>query len=297
MEERVETDEFEIVIDFVPGEGNPNRVFRSMSGLIEAFQSLDTHLLLTFDMRLEANLVLDSVETGSLKARFRDLIAGIPDEALKDGNVKKIIGHFLLRSKYAILCWLEGRTAIGSREDVRALEGELQRIAEDTQLNQLPAYAAPRPEALLGDIQTIQTSLGYLRDGDSARFNYFGESVPFNRDLEISSEVVRDVLTKETIENSGIRIVKVKKPDYLGQSMWALQYEGHAIDAKILDADWLDEFQNRAIDVKPGDSLRVVLLEETSYGYEGEIVHRHFEIEKVYEVIKPDAAAQRGIDF
>ncbi|MEQ8693976.1 MAG: hypothetical protein RIC85_01435 [Gammaproteobacteria bacterium] len=297
MQTKVESDEFEIVIDFVPGEGDANRVFQAMSGLIEAFQSLDDHLLSTLDVALEAKLVLDAVEAGSLKARFRDLVAGIPDDALQDGNVKKIIGHFLLKSKYAVLRWLEDKTQIGSRDDVRVLEGELQRIAEETNINRLPAYSAPRPEALLSDIQSVQQSLGHLREGDTARYSYGNESVSFNRDLNISSEVVRDVLTKETISNSGIRIVKVKKPDYLGQSMWSLQYDGHAIDAKILDGDWLDEFQSRSIDVKPGDSLRVLLLEETSYGYEGEVVHRHFEIEKVYEVIRPDASAQTKIDF
>lgn len=297
METKVQSEEFEIIIDFIPGEGDANRVFRTMSGLIDAFQSLDEHLLSTLDISLEAKLVLDSVEAGSIKAKFRDLIAGIPDEVLRDGNLKKIIGHFLLKSKYAVLHWLEDKSEIGSRDDVRVLEGELQRIAEETQINRLPAYSAPRPEALLSDIQSMQKSLGHLREGDSARYNYGNESVSFNRELGISSEVVRDVLTKEIISNSGTRIVKVKKPDYLGQSMWALQSEGHAIDAKILDGDWLDEFQDRSIDVKPGDSLRVLLLEQISYGYEGEVVHRYYEIEKVYEVIKPSTAAQTKIDF
>lgn len=97
----------------------------------------------------------------------------------------------------------------------------------------------------------------------------------------------RGSLTKEIVKSSGKRVVKVKKPDYLGKSMWGLQYDGRAIEAKIVDLDWLARFQSRQIDVRPGDSLRVILYEEISYGYDNEVVHRHYEIEKVDDVIRP----------
>lgn len=297
MEDKMESNEFEITIDFARGEGDPARVFQTMSGLIEAFQSLDSHLLSTLDVSLQAQLVLDEVETGSLKARFRELIEGIPDQALEDGNLKKIIGHFLLRSKYAVLKWLEEKEQIEGRDEVRVLERELEAIAADTNINLLPAYSAPRPEALLSDVRSVQQSLGYLKKGDSATYSYSDAKVSFNRDLNISNEVVRDVLTKEILETSGERIIKVKKPDYLGQSMWAFQYEGRAIEARISDEDWLGGFQSRSIDVKPGDSIRVVLLERISYGYENEVVHHHYEVEKVYEVIRPQTSSQTRIDF
>ena len=279
--------EFEIKIDFKPGEGDPARIFKAMSGLIDSFQSLDSHLASSFDMSLDASLVLDEVSAGSIKARFRDLIKGVPDEALKEAEWKKIFGHFLLKCKYAILQWLEERDEISHRDDVRVLEGELVRIAEETNLKHLPAYSAPPAELLLSDILSIQESLSSLAEGDAAVYRFGETEVNFNRDLEISNEIVREVLTKEVVKSSGKRIVKVKKPDYLGQSMWAFQYDGRAIEAKITDMDWLARFQGRKLDVKPGDSLRVMLYEEISYGYEGEVVHRHYEVENVYEIIKP----------
>jgi len=280
-------DEFEIKIDFKPGNGDPARIFKAMSGLIDSFQSIDAHLASSFDVSLSTSLVLDEIEAGSIKAKFRNLIEGIPDEALKNGEWKKIMGHFLLHAKYAILDWLKDRDDISHRDDIRVLEGELIRIAEETDLKYLPAYAAPSAEVLLSDIHSIQESLVYLVEDDAATYSYDKKEVSFNPDLNISNEVVREVLTKEIVKSSAKRIIKVKKPDYLGQSMWSFQYDGRAIEAKITHEDWLAEFQSRTKDVKPGDSLRVMLYEEISYGYEGEIVHRHYEIETVYEIIKP----------
>jgi len=287
--------DFEITIDFKPGEGDPARVFKTMSGLIDAFQSIDSHLLSSFDVSLEASLVLTDVEAGSLKAKFKDFVKGLPDEALKDANWKKIIGHFLVRSKYVLLEWLEDRTEIVHREDVRVLESDLKQLAQDTDLKLLPAYTAPRAEELLSDIHSIQESLANLENNDSASYRYNNREVKLNRDLQISNEIVREVLTKEIVKSSSRRVVKVKKPDYLGQSMWALQYDGRAIEAKITDNEWLAKFQSRIEEVKPGDSLDVLLYEEISYGYEGEIVHRHYEMEKVHKIIKPPT--QRNIGF
>lgn len=287
--------EFEITIDFTPGEGDPSRVFKAMSGLVGAMAALDSHLASSFDVSLDASLVLDRVEAGSVKGIFRDVIAGIPDEAIKDAEWKKILGHYLLRAKYVMLRWLEETPKISHRNDVRVLEGELLRAAEETDLKQLPAYAPPRTVLLLSDVHAIRESLDALAESDTASYSYAGESVRFNRGLEISNDIIREVLTKEVVKTSGRRIIKVKKPDYLGQSMWGFQYDGRAIDAKVADSDWLAKFQARREDVRPGDSLRVILYEEISYGYDGEVVHRYYEIEKVDGILHPPT--QGAIDF
>jgi len=284
--------EFEIWIDFQRGKGDPARVFKAMSGLIESFESINSHLASTYDSSLNATLVLDEIESGSIKAKFRDFIEGLPDEALKEAEWKKIIGHFLLKSKYVLLEWLKDREEIVDREDVRVLEGELVKVAEETDLKLLPAYSAPQVEVILGDIHSVQESLAHLEIEDKAIFRYESNEIEFNQKLNISNEVVRDVLTKEVVSSSGEKIVKVKKPDYLGQSMWAFQYDGRSIEAKITDQGWLSEFQSRITDIKPGDSLRVILYEEISYGYEHEVVHRHYEIESVKEIIKPSSQSK-----
>jgi hypothetical protein len=112
MDEPENNYDFEIKIDFIPGEGDPTRAFKAMSGIIESLQSLDSHLISAFDVSLSTSLVLDEVEAGSIKARLRDMIQGIPDEALQNSEWKKIIGYFLLKGKYIVLEWLQERNEI-----------------------------------------------------------------------------------------------------------------------------------------------------------------------------------------
>lgn len=124
-----------------------------------------------------------------------------------------------------------------------------------------------------------------MQRDDGATFSTPVGTSQYNQDLSISSDIVRELITRETIQSEGVRILKVKKPDYLGDTKWGFKYAGHLIDAKILDDSWLAQFQTRQVSIQPGDSLRVMLREAISYGYDSEIVHTHYEVVKVIEII------------
>ncbi len=81
-------------------------------------------------------------------------------------------------------------------------------------------------------------------------------------------------------------ILKVKKPDFLGDSKWEFVHES-AIEAKLLDDQWLAKFRNNEIPLQPGSALRVLMHVEVEYGYDKELVSRKYQIVKVYEVIPP----------
>jgi len=275
----------EIKIDFVRGEGDPSRIFRAMAGLIDSTQLLDTHLAAVLSTKVRTTLVLQDVETSSLKSKLKTYVEEIPDEALKHGETKIIIGHFLLKAKHRILNWCSDRKEIKSRDEVKQLETDIHNLAEQSDIKLLPAYAPVETASLLSDINVVRDALSSLQQEDSATFISAEGTSRYNRDLSISSEIVRELITRDTIRSEGERILKVKKPDYLSDTMWGFKYAGHQIEAKIMDNSWLTKFQTRKVSVQPGDSLRVVLREEISYGYDSEIVHTHYEVVEVLEII------------
>jgi hypothetical protein len=240
-------------------------------------------------------LVLEDVQAGSIKATLKNLISEVPDEALKNADWKKIVGHFLVKAKYLILRWCEERDAIDSRQDVKGLQEQLLAAAEETDIKLFPAYSSMQPTELLADIKLIQESLAPLQEGDKVTFTGCGESVVLNENLILSEELVRDLLTREVVDSNSIQVIQVKKPDYLGRSQWSFRYDGHKIEASIQDKEWLGKFQTRLVDVRPGDSLKVDLHEQLYMGYDGEIVHRYYLIDYVIEVIKPPLWRQSDI--
>ena len=276
---------FEIEVAFKKGEGDPTRAFRAMTGLIEALQSLDNHLAAAISSTAETQMVLQDIEVGSLKAILRTVIKSTPEEPLKEGNVKAVIEHYLHKARHKVLDWCADRNEIRSREEVQALESDVYKLAKMTDVKMIPAYSPVPAVTLLSDIRKLGDALDNLQEGDSASlFSVQGKS-PFNKDLMVSTDAVNKVITRETLVSEGERIVKVKKPDYLGSSKWMVKYGTHLIEAKILDNEWLSQFQGREVILQPQDSLRVLTREEVSYGYDNEIVCTNYSIVKVVAVI------------
>ena len=176
------------------------------------------------------------------------------------------------------------------------LEGELVRIAEETNMNRLPAYRAPDRVKLLTNISSIQKSTRYLGEGDSVHYNCTDGSSKVTDAIEISDSIVEDVLTMEIIDDRSEAILKVKKADYLGTSKWVFKFEGHAIDVSITDLYWLDRFQNKLVSVQPGDSIRGILVRYFSYGHDNEVFSVRYELEHVKEVIEAQLFKQSGFE-
>jgi hypothetical protein len=58
----------------------------------------------------------------------------------------------------------------------------------------------------------------------------------------------------------------IKALHRVGHRMWDFKYNSRLILAKILQGSWLTDFQERKIDILPGDSLRAKIKTTVKYG-------------------------------
>jgi hypothetical protein len=206
---------FELVVSFKKGSGDPSRVFKTMTGLIESVQSLDRNLSESISSNVKTTIVLQEIETSSLKAKLRNIVVDIPDEALKQAEFRPLIGHFLVKAKHKVIDWCSERDKITDKEEIKKLQHDILRLAENTDVKQIAAYSEPDSESLLLDINSIRNALAILEPEDYASFESDEGVSRFNKKMEISAEIIREYLTKEKIISEGEKIFKVKKPDYL----------------------------------------------------------------------------------
>ncbi len=293
MDEAEIDGEYELYLDYEPGEGDPSRVFHAMGGMIDVLTSLDRDLGAVISASCHPSIILTDIESGSLKSKLRDVLKDLPDEALEDVNVRRIIGHFLVKAKYTIIHWCEEKESVDDIEDVRSLEDQIGNLVRETNVKQLPAYTPIDRKALLHHINDMTNVISALEEKDYLEYrSQYGVS-RFNGSLAISADVITSVLTQQVVTREGVFVLKVKKPDYLGSSKWSVRHQGHSVDVKINDAAWLSEFQNGRVPLQPGDSIRADLKEDVAYGYQGEVVHIWYEVQKVHEVI-PDPSRDQG---
>ncbi len=286
---------FELVVEFKRESGDPSRVFKTMTGLIESFQSLDQHLSYSIGPSVKTTLILQDIQADSLKAKLKNIIEDLPDEALKQGEIKPFLGHFLVKAKHRVIDWCSDRDKIIEKDDIKLLKSDLKELAQETDIKQIPAYAEPDTGSLLIDINSIKNALQNLEADDYARYESEEGISKFNKQMEISEAIIKEIMTREKLISENEKILKVKKPDYLGFSMWSFRYQGKSIDVKILDQDWLKAFQLKKVSVMPGDSIRAIVKEEVSYGYNNEVIHTYYEILKVIEILPASIQTQRKL--
>lgn len=297
MDEMTQNEHFDIYIDYVKNDGDPSRVFHAMGELIDAFADLDKMIAGVISETSQTELILENIEAASLKSRLRSLILSVPDDALRDGDWKKILGHFLVRAKHAVCKWLEENPQITNLEQLRTLQERLTLIAEDTGARHIPTYRPIDNRSLLGTIADLDRAIGHLDPRDMVRYESLYGNVALPHTQHVHEELIRQILTKEILTSDDKRIVKIKKPDFLGRSQWVLKYAGHSINATIDDIEWLLKYQSGHIEVKPGDSLRVLMHEEVFYGYNMEVVYVTHSVRQVLEIMRPTPTFQSRITF
>lgn len=287
--------DFCIEIDFQKGTESPSRVFRTMTELIETFQDLDASLIQSIDAKIEPVLIIEDIEAGSIKTWLAYKLRTVPDDAIRELNWKPVVGQYLVNAKYRMIKFLENKTEITSKNQIEELEMDLLKSAEKTKVLQIPAYTPIKHQQLLPNIERLIAALSHLDEDEKAIYITDEDKTQMNARFNFVPEKIEDLLTKEEIRSETEMILKVKKPDYPGESQWEFRHQAHSILAKIFDVEWLKRFQGREYDVRPGDSLRVKTEQTVKYDYDGEVVGIHYKILEVKETIRVSKENQLGL--
>lgn len=288
--------DFSITIDFDKNSPNPSRVFKSMASIIETFEKLDSDLVRHIDNKIETIMLLEDIEKGSLRAFFENILKKLPDDAIKDLDWKKVIGHYLLKAKYIYLNKTEGSARITDGKDIDSIEMELKQAAHETGVDQIPTYVPMTKKAIIKNIDNISKSLESLNKNDKVYYDSEYGRATFNLDLSIDLEKMEDLITGEIYESVTPMILKVKKPDYLGDSMWEFKHGSKTISAKITHTKWLRDFQDRNVDVRPQDSLVCNVKTINKYDFSYELLSVSYEVVEVLRINPRPQNNQMTID-
>jgi len=285
--------DYAIEIEFERGTERPAAVFRSLSDLIEAFQQFDTHLAHSVTAEIEAKVVLQEVEAGSVRAWLSTLLKSVDDTALKKLDWRQIVGTYLLRGKQRVVSFLDKSSKEVTKESIARLETDLLALAQNTNVRHIAAYQPIPTRSLLTDLSQVSSALQVLPPQQRALLVIASHAPQaLNREFLIPGESIDELLTAESLSSTAEMILRVKRPDYLGTAMWEFRHQNRQIFAKIADVSWLQQFQNRSVKAPPGSSLRAVVSTQVHYDQFGEVVAMHYTIMKVLGVVEPPAWAQ-----
>lgn len=294
MEQSLHSD-FCIAIDYKKSSKDPTRVFQTLVNLINSFQAFDSDIIGTIGSKIEPVILLEDIESGSVKTWLRTAISSVDDDAMKKLDWKQFVGSYLVKSKYAIIKFLGDKEEITDRKEIEDLKATLFSLAKETDVLHIPSYIPASNELIINSIKSITDAVAPLGPEDALSYEADGLKTSFNLNFRISPESVEELLTKEIIKSNIEMILKIKKPDYLGESMWEFKHDKKSFPAKIMDVQWLKNFQRRKIEIRPGDSIRADVEVAVKYDYNNEVVSTNYALTRVKEIITFDPPSQEPL--
>lgn len=288
-------DKYCIHIKFEKGSKNPQRIFEATTNLLNTFESIDIILARSIDFDIKTSLTLDSIQEGSLKTWVYNVMKDIPDDIIKNLEMKKIIGLFLLKTKYKLMDWLRDKEKMPSIEDIKKLQKFINKEIEIATINEMRTTPISLQE-IVNIIYDITNSTTPLNSKDEAVFELENKkNVIINRSFTLSKEERDNFLIKTTRTTQVKMALKIKKPDYLGSSKWDLRTNDETVSARIEDLSWLNSFQKREIDIRPGDSMIANVQAKVQYGYENEIISKEYTVKKVISITQTSLPKQGSL--
>lgn len=276
--------DFGFRIDFVRNTENPSRIFRTFSGLIDFCQLTDQTLIKSLDIDIEPALFLGDIQQGSIIVWLKSILNPKIESTLLNLN---LVSAYLVEAKSSLINFINNRDTINSTSELLDLKNKLLYLAKNTNSNELGIYTPPSDKDLLSSIDKFQLASSELQAADKLYYltGPSNSPLPVNRNFFIPPESLDNLLIKETKISESEMILKVKKPDYLGESKWEFRHGRRAINVKINDLEWLKKFKEREIIIAPGDAVKAKVEIVAQYDYQGELISTQHTIQKVIEII------------
>lgn len=252
---------FSIRIKFERNSRDPERIFASMAGLIKSMQVLDAALGHCVSARLTPEYILEDIETQSLRANLRTFFESFDDDHLLDLDWKRIVGSFIVKGKHKILKRLEERPLIIQVEQVEEIARDIEQLAAESGALQLPGYKALSHHEVLTAISQIAVSREVLSDSDSVEYLCGEDSIDVKK-MNVISMDEYDAQSLDTIyEGEHEETLKIRKPDFIGNTSWGFMRKGKNVAIKVVDGEWLHKFRDGDVTLRPGDMMRVRIKE------------------------------------
>lgn len=277
--------DFGFKIDFVKDTEDPSRIFRSFSLIIDFCQSTDSLLLKSLDVDIEPILLLEDIQQGSIIIWLKSSFEQIDQELIKKIS-PTALGRYLIKAKEEIISFLNQRSTLTNKSEISNLQTKLVSLAEELNYNKLSVCTPISQKELLSSIDKYQQALSELKEGDEVYYITRTTTLSLNPSFSISSQSMEDLLVDKTLRSDELEmILKIKKPDYLGDSKWQFKHGRKTIEAKVNDIEWLTSFKERKIFIAPGDAIKTKVEVVTKYDINNEPISTQYTILKVIEVI------------
>ncbi|GMO14631.1 MAG: hypothetical protein Pg6A_00240 [Termitinemataceae bacterium] len=271
---------YDVKIDYERGKSDPVTVFSAYADIVHSFSKVDNLLGKSLNSKTTCKLTLENVVPGSIISKIKAWLDCEENSLIIDSPPEKEdLQDYIDESAKTFINTLN-KEDIESANQVVKLQKNLDSIARKTKIANIITYDAPPIKSILNVVNDFSKSMSKLTDTESVSYQCKNENIPIKKNIVVAYDKVQEEFVAKTLITEGEMLLKIKKPDLLGNTMWLFKHE-KPIQAHIEDAKWINDFLNAEIPLFSGDSLLADVKIMQKYDRDGTLIKQEYFITKV----------------
>lgn len=276
---------YTIKLEYQPGVSDPSKTFIAYSEIINSFRRIDNLLGRSLSHDSLCIQTLENIEIGSLTTKIKSLFEYPDDELTSEPEYSETDIENYCKSSTSIIFNAMTTGKIDSERQIENIQNNIDSAARTHNIDKSFTYSKPSTSEIVEVLSDISESINMLSENDVISYLNNDLEIPMPRSINVNVEKIENDMKKKIVTGKRELILKIKKVYLLGNAKWEFKHGKNSIDAKIMDAEWLEKFHTKAVTIAPGDSLEVVVDIVEEYDKYGNLLSADYSIAKVLSII------------
>lgn len=272
--------------------------FTQLTKIFEVLNDFDKAVVRNVGLNYSSEYGLNDIEFSSIRTKLVQLLKATPDEILKNLDIKKTIGYFLVKIKYWLIKLLEQEKELSSKNQIQPITDKINDEIKELGLTLNIIVTQVNNYIVLNAADELAKEVNKLKDKEQIEYKSNAGNAMIQKGVFINKPKILSELGQRTIVNETREILKIKKVDFISADpKWDFLQGKKNLSAKMLDKQWLDDFHKRNVVIKPEDALLVTLRTTHTYSPNFDEKKTDCEVVQVLSVITPDTENSKQIEF
>jgi hypothetical protein len=275
---------YDVKLNYERGKSDPVIVFSAYAGIVQSFSQIDNLLGKSLDSATICKLTLEDVSPGSIISKIKAWLECEENNLTADAAPEKEDLQDYVDESAKIFINTLNKETVESKDQIKALQTNLDNIAKNNRISNIITYTVPPLKSILNVANDFSKSIMKLSDAESVSYQCKNNVIPIKKNASVAFDKIQEEFVEKTLVTEGEMLLKIKKPDLLGNSLWVFKHD-KPIQAHIEDSEWLKEFLDAEIPLFSGDSLLAHVKTIQKYDIEGNLLKQEYFITKINEKI------------
>jgi hypothetical protein len=282
---------YEVRLNYEQGKSDPFIAFSAYAEIVKSFKQIDNLIGKSINSDTNCKLTLEDVIPGSIISKIKAWLECTEDSLVQSSMPDKQNLQDFVDEGAKVFIESLNETKIESGEQINDIQNKIKKLAVDNKISNILTYIPPSPKMILNVADGFAKSVKKISENESIQYHCNNDIIPIQKSIEVYFDKIQEEFVNQTLVSEGEMILKIKKPDLLGNTLWTFKHD-KPIQAHIEDVEWLNNFLNAEIPLFSGDSLHANVKTITKYDSDGNLIKQEYIVTKITEKISGDQNGQ-----